>query len=93
MLLGFRDFQGEKHLRLGMRCLRPEEAEMMEVAALWARVAAAAEVRTALCAAANQPWDTGTSIQVAGLAESCLPLLTHALFMAPSACRTWPTSG
>ncbi|KAL4444011.1 hypothetical protein ABPG75_011748 [Micractinium tetrahymenae] len=43
LLLGFRDYQSESQMRLGLPCLRPSEEEMLEVAQLWARVCAVAE--------------------------------------------------
>ena len=45
LLLGFRDFKTQKQMDLGLPCLRPEEADMLEVVQLWARIASAAEVR------------------------------------------------
>lgn len=44
LLLGFRDYEDEQQMHQGMPCLRPGEEEMLELAALWARIAAAAEV-------------------------------------------------
>ncbi|KAL4444019.1 hypothetical protein ABPG75_011756 [Micractinium tetrahymenae] len=43
LLLGFRDYQSEEQMSLGLPCLRPSEEEMLEVAQLWVRVCAAAE--------------------------------------------------
>lgn len=43
MLLGFRDYREQEHLTQGLPCLRPGEELMLELAQLWARVAAAAE--------------------------------------------------
>ena len=45
LLLGFRDFKTEEDMRMGLPCLRPEEADMLAVFQLWARIASAAEVR------------------------------------------------
>ena len=45
LLLGFRDFKTVKDMESGLPCLRPEEADMLEVARLWARIAKGAEVR------------------------------------------------
>ena len=90
MLLGFRDYQSEKHLLLGLQCLRPEEREMMEVAALWARVAAAAEVRPVLCTAGSQRW--GCWHWHAGCCLPSTPVQACCLFISPPACRNRPES-
>jgi hypothetical protein len=45
LLLGFRDFKTIDDMESGLPCLRSEEADMLEVARLWARISAAAEVR------------------------------------------------
>jgi hypothetical protein len=45
LLLGCRDFKTEADMLTGLPCLRPEEEDMLEVARLWARISAAAEVR------------------------------------------------
>lgn len=44
LLLGCWDYHDEQQMQQGMPCLRPGEEEMLELAALWARIAAAAEV-------------------------------------------------
>ncbi|PRW58085.1 serine threonine- kinase ATG1 [Chlorella sorokiniana] len=43
LLLGFRDYACEQHMRQGLPCLRPSEEAVLEAAQLWARIAAAAE--------------------------------------------------
>lgn len=45
ILLGCRDYSCREHLLQDLPCLRPSEDQMLKVAALWAKVAAAAEVR------------------------------------------------
>lgn len=47
LLLGFRDYACEQHMRQGLPCLRPSEEAMVQAAQLWARLAAAAEVNVA----------------------------------------------
>ena len=42
LLLGFLDYHKEEHRRRWLPCLRPEEADMLEVVQLWARIASAA---------------------------------------------------
>ena len=49
LLLGFRDFKTEEHMHSGLPCLRPEEADMLGVVQLWARIVLAAEVRYCWC--------------------------------------------
>ena len=49
LLLGFRDFKTKEDMESGLPCLRPEEADMLGVARLWARISAAAEVRCRCC--------------------------------------------
>ncbi len=66
LLLGFRDYQHEVQIRLGLPCLRPAEEEMLQVAQLWARICAAAEVRVPDAAA--HP----TSMQLRRLGAVCV---------------------
>jgi hypothetical protein len=49
LLLGFRDFKTIEDMESGLPCLRPEEADMLGVVRLWARISAAAEVRCRCC--------------------------------------------
>jgi hypothetical protein len=69
LLLGFRDYQKEEHRRKWLPCLRPEEADMLAVVQLWARIASAAEVRPAWSGQWDSQWEPG------GMALCCIVAL------------------
>ena len=66
LLLGFRDFSCEQHMRQGLPCLRPSEEAMVQAAQVWSRIAAAAEVS----AAANELCVCGTTQRAGWLHEA-----------------------
>jgi hypothetical protein len=63
ILLGFRDYASVSKMERELPCLRPEEADMLELTQQWARIAAAVKVRHASswcpCAAKIQPSSAG----------------------------------